>query len=462
MLGAFIVGLLALTGTTAKVTLVTSKRTDSLYAADGGADFALEQIRTTATSSCPPTVTAPPAVNGVSPTISVTCSGGTTSGSGSALLGTYSAIALGPSGITVGGSVQDGDALTVKFQGDVYSGGTIAPLTGTANRVVIQGNAALKGTPCSFNSTTDPQVTGTCTANAAVPTVAATSPKVVIPAATAPAAVTSGTCTIYYPGTYTTAPTFTAGQGYYLASGTYYFNGTGDISVNGGWIQGGAPGTTTPTMSTGFTSRCPTSYANDTNAKTLRSAYNYTGTGVTIILGGNAVLRYQDNADIKAELFPRVPTTGSPDTGANETPGVTIWGQGTTHGTTGATGTYTKMTQSNAYYSNGKTADVVTHGLLWLPDSVVQTSPLPNTDAGGSGQLKGGVVAYQLLLWCDNITGGVTSTVAGTVATVAAPRTMTITSTATQSGSATTTVKVVATYPTTANGYPTIVSWRKV
>ncbi|MCU1458450.1 MAG: hypothetical protein JWL73_2542, partial [Actinomycetia bacterium] len=80
---------------------------------------------------------------------------------------------------------------------------------------------------------------------------------------------------------------------------------------------------------------------------------------------------------------------------------------------------------------------------------------------GGAGQLMGGVVANSIVFWADNVTGGVTATVAGTNAVVAVPRTVTLTSVATPTGGgAASTVKVVATFPTTANGYPTIVSWR--
>jgi hypothetical protein len=460
ILGAFIVGLLALTDTNFKVAQVTRNRIDSLYTADGGADSALEQIRTTAATACPPTISAPAAINGVSPAVTVTCSGGTTSGNGSAALGGYSAIALGSSGIAMGGSTQNGDNLTVKFEGDVYSGGSLPSIGGRGNTLIVTGDASLAGSPCPFNATTDPQVNGSCLANQAPPAVSQTSPTVVVPTAAFLAPQTSGKCTILYPGVYTGGLSSNASEGYYLASGTYYFKDSGDVSLNG-WIQGGAAGSTTPALSNGFSSRCPTAFANDAKAKSLQPAYNSTGSGVTIILGGNAVLRFPDNSNNRIELFPRVPGAGSPDFAA--TPGVSIWGQKDTSGVT-IPANYTPMSQSQAFYTVGKAADLVVQGLTWLPDSRVQMSPLSNSDAGGVGQLKGGVVADSLLVYVDNISGSVTSTVAGSASVVvAAPRTVTITSVATPpGGGATTTVKVVATYPTTSGGYPTIQSWRKV
>ena len=53
MLGPLIVGLLALTDANFKATQVTRSRTDALYTADGAADVALEQIRTTANTGVP-------------------------------------------------------------------------------------------------------------------------------------------------------------------------------------------------------------------------------------------------------------------------------------------------------------------------------------------------------------------------------------------------------------------------
>ncbi|MCU1459279.1 MAG: hypothetical protein JWL73_3371, partial [Actinomycetia bacterium] len=382
VIGVFIVALVALTGTTFRAARTTRAQADLQYSADGGADYALEKVRTT--TACPPTLPAVPALNGVTPTLSVTCTGGTAAST--SVIGSYAAIALGAGGISVGGSTQNGDNLAIRILGNVYSAGSIGAISGTGNSVTVQGNAELSSATCAFLSTTNPAVTGTCTGSKAVPTVAATSPNVIVPAAAAPAAQTSGTCTILYPGVYTTAPTFVTGQGYYLASGTYYFNGTGDINIAGGWIQGGATGGATAALSSGFTTRCPTAYANDTNAKTLNSAYTYTGSGVTLILGGNAVFRMQDNADTRVELYARTPAIGSPDLAA--TAGVSIWGQTSS---SGVTGTYNVITQA-PLYTNGKTADFVNHGLTWLPNSAVQLAALPNSDAGGAGQLMGGVV----------------------------------------------------------------------
>jgi len=41
------------------------------------------------------------------------------------------------------------------------------------------------------------------------------------------------TCRIFYPGKYTTAPAFSGTGRYYLASGTYYFSGPGDVNLLG-------------------------------------------------------------------------------------------------------------------------------------------------------------------------------------------------------------------------------------
>lgn len=465
LLGSFVVALLGLTQANFKTTTVTRTRIDALYTADAGADFALEQVRTTGITSCPPTIPAAPASNGVTPTVSLTCSGGTVTTTGSTpLLGTYSAIALGSSGIPVSGSAQNGDNLAMKFAGGIYSAGPVGSVPGTGNSLTVQGNAQLAAASCPYNATTNPAVTGTCTGSQAVPAVATSTKTVVIPLAPALAPVdgtgANANCTLVYPGTYTGFAGFSdPNRGYYLASGTYYFNNNGDIPVNG-WVKGGAVGTTTSAFP-GFTSRCPAAFATDANAKAQPGhSEAYTGSGVTFILGGNAVLRFADDNNDRFELFPRVPAAGSPDLAA--TSGVSIWGR--MNSTTGVTvpASYRLMTQSIQSYTIGKIADVVVHGLTYLPDGQLSISPLPNTDAGGVAQFKGGVIAKTLSLALDNTTNAA-PLIAGTLTSTTSIRTVIITSVSTPAGGgAPTTLKVVATYPATANAYPTIVSWRKV
>jgi hypothetical protein len=465
MLGVFIVALLGLTQANLKTTTVTRSRIDTQYTADAGADFALEQVRTSAITSCPPAIAASPASNGVTPAVSVTCSGGTTTTTGSTpLLGTYSAIALGSSGIPTSGTAANGDNLAIKFAGGIYSAGTVGAVPGTGNSVTVQGNAQLAAASCPYNATTDPAVTGTCTGSQAAPTVATSTKTVVIPTAPSLAPV-NGTganalCTLVYPGTYTGFAGFSdPDRGYYLASGTYYFNNNGDIPVNG-WVKGGDVGTTTAALP-GFSSRCPAAFANDANAKAQPGhAEAYTGSGVTFILGGNAALHFADDTDDRIELFPRVPAAGSPDLAA--TAGVSIWGRA--NSTTGVTvpASYTVMTAATPYYTIGKIADVVVHGLTYLPDHQLSISPLSNPDAGGVAQFKGGVIAKTLSVVLNNSLN-VTPIIAGTLTSTTSIRTVVITSVATPTGGgAATTLKIVATYPATANAYPTIVSWRKV
>jgi hypothetical protein len=484
-LGIFTVAILGVTYTDFKTTTVARTRADGLYASDGGADFALERFRTLPWTTCPGTSTpltpGPGALNNsTSVTVNYACSSTTVGASPAAcgttiLSGSYCAVATGSAGITVGGTIPTtlNPPLLLNFHTNVWSAGTTAIMaagtTTDSNKTVVNGNLRINtGGACSANDTTDPRVVmppNTCTVGAAPAFTSGSAPVVVPPTAAAPSPVSDGNdCIMVYPGKYgvggyANGATFSADghTGYYMASGTYYFNDTNDVTMQG-WIQGGAPGATTPLLASSFSSRCDPSWANDNNARTLNPSYTYTGSGITIIVGGTAPLKFGSTNDTKIELFPRVTTSG-PDNATTDN--VTIWGK-----ETGSTSNYTNLDAgTNIYTTTGSgtiASDVVVHGFTYAPDSTAQIAPMANLDAGGSAQFRGGIYAKKIMINGNNNTGSVAIAGIAAVPGVPGPRTVTFTvTTALPNSYASTVLTVLAEYPTTSGGQPKILSWRK-
>lgn len=386
------ISLLALAGVSSRNTAITRSRLNQLYAADGGIETGIETLDADQLDGSP--TICPGVSTGFSPVttvtingrpVTVTCktsTGGTTSsttGGGSALLNGYAAV-FGSSGMVVGGNSGNGAPSTL-FNGKVYSGGAISAPAAAALRIDGNLDYYVACPPLPANVTLSG--TGVC-AHPAAPVI--TPPTVVVPTVTAPPSVLKtgdAGCRIFYPGKYTTAPAFSGTGRYYLASGTYYFAGPGDVNLLG-TIFGGAPGSETKQI-TG-SSPCAT----DANASTQTPAYVSTnvGSGVEIIFGGNGVFRTQDPSTV--ELYSRVPGTGAADYGA--TAGVTIWGQAA------ANGNYTPgLSNSTPFNTQNKNNTIVIHGLVYLPDSLAQIrEPLnPGTSAGpfmGGLMLKGLII----------------------------------------------------------------------
>jgi hypothetical protein len=437
-------------------TIATRVRTDRLYGADAGIEYGINVLRTDATK-CPNaaaglvTLSASLALNPSPPTtVKVQCqtSAGSsqTGGGGTTLLGGYSTIAVGTgvtNAIEVAGNTNG--APSFLYRGDVYSGANVS--VPSAAPTTIQGNLKLKTQTCTPANVT--LTGGACTSGVALP---ATSPNpllVKVPAAaTQPTTTANGTgCTILYPGIYTSAPAFSVGQSYFLASGTYYFKGT-TLDLNG-TVFGGEPSAGETQQLTGV-SPCAT----DAIAKTKKSTFTAVGKGVTIILGGNSEFRIQDTA-AKVELYARAGETGA-------TAGVSLWANTTTTGVITPANYTVSSGTAHIFDKAQKDANVVVHGLTYLPPSAVWTREPLNAGAGGASQFMGGLYANQVHVEIDgNGAVGDVAEMSGT--TVAAPsaRTVTITATSPATGGAGATVIVATVLPDQASETGRITSWRK-
>lgn len=464
LFGAASVSLLGLTGTSHKNTVITRARATQLYAADGGIETGIRRLQTdpgvcdaTGTPWEPATIS-PVTINGK--TVTITCktmAGGattTTTGGGSPLLNGKVAI-LGSGGLTI--NSKPNATTPFLFRGGLYSGGPIAtdslPLT-------VQGDIGYYVACPPLPSDVTLTGSGVCSHPPSAPVVAV--PTVVVPPGPtplAPASVPFGSkCTILYPGRYTSAnaPGFIPSRDYYLASGTYYFENTGEITLKGS-IFGGAPGLDTKQILS--TSPCAT----DADAARAAPSYDATrvGSGVTILLGGSAVLAAANNSEV--EFYSRVPNTavGSTDFGA--TPGVAIWARAT------AQANYVAVRSgATAFTTQDSTATMVLHGLTYLPDSIGDiVQPVnPDTDAAAPAALfMGGLVAKALFIGINgagktDVAAPIGGVVFKSTTTNSTRTTLVCANAASTTGASPTLIEAaVRLDPTTT---PVIQSWRRV
>lgn len=418
LFGVLSVSLLSLTSASFKISTVADNKTDQLYAADAGIEYGVQNLdadstkcASSGTSHTWPATT----INGSS--VQYSCSwvsGGTGSGS-SGLLGGYAAV-LGSGGLQMVG----GPPLTLL--GNMYSQGPIS-LTGV--NVQIQGNLERSSSSCPNAQLVSAILTvvGSCTASVAAPN-PNPAPTVGNMPSTALASQPGATanCTILYPGKYGSgglALPSLVGKRIYMASGTYYFNSTGNVGVTGTEIFGGAKAAGENQLISG--GPC----SNDAEATTKQPTYAPVGTGVTLILGGDSRL---SGTSARIELF-------SPS-------GISIWARTTT---TGAGTGYNPATTTSSIVSltGGETA---VHGVVYVPESDI-------TGTGGTvSQLAGGVVAKRLT-FTGTVIGGV-----GAGGGAPSARTVTLTAVATAPDGATSTV--TATIQPDALT-PVITNWRK-
>ena len=102
---------MALTGVSYQTSIVARNRADTLYGADSGAEYALQQVRQAPPSPCsatPSTFTLPkPSASPITADGTITCTGGDPGSPGSpgSTGSGYAAIATGTSGVTVGGTI---------------------------------------------------------------------------------------------------------------------------------------------------------------------------------------------------------------------------------------------------------------------------------------------------------------------------------------------------------------------
>ena len=243
---------------------------EAVYAADGGIDTGIQTLKSDqadgTTNFCPLVGTSFAAVSATtinSKPVTISCkttSGGSTTtsttddGGGSALRTGYTMI-LGTGGLSFTGNTSNRVPSSL-VRGDVYSAG---PLSVPDPQLALTINGDLEYARPARPRERDGDLPGVCSKRTTAPAPAGLPPTVVLPTNTAQTSVTYGSnCTILFPGMYTAAnlPAFADGAQYYMASGTYYVVGTGDINLKG-TVFGGAPGAESKTV-TGSTPSRPT------------------------------------------------------------------------------------------------------------------------------------------------------------------------------------------------------------
>lgn len=466
LLGAFATAVLTVGYSSFKTTEVTRDSNKNLYGADGGADVALQLLRANSTY-CPdvsgtPTAMPSQTIGGRTVTLSCQTITGTVGGTGGGAAGVYALVVTGynaPNGSTpdfnklveLDGKDKDGSDSVRVTGGHVFNAGEFSFKNDSPqvifNKNLDQYNGA--SPYCDIDkaaaaSSGQPQVDGTwtCRSPATFP-VPDPNPTLIVPTATAPAAITTGDCTVLFPGKYTSDPTFNKDKQYYFASGVYYFANTGEVKIQGD-VFGGQPG---PGMSQALNS---TPCSNDAAANALRPG-TASGYGVQFVLGGNAKMTVPDEKKARVELFARVPANPA----LEGTPGVTIYAPrfaGTN---------YTAWTSDRAVDIKGKDPQLIIHGLTYMPTSKFDEQyHLGNEDANNISMFDGGVVLQRIKLKFKKDAANLTfARIPETAATI---RKTVVTAVATDpTGGAPTTVQAVVQLPATAGGAPTILSWRK-
>jgi len=458
LLGTFTAAILTVTYTSFKTTEVVRAQSSELYGADGGTDLGIQLLRTNS-SYCPnaaagsqslPTQT----INGKSVTITCQALSGSTGSGATSWPTTWPLIITGYNGLasntTFSTSGSTGNTQTITFSGGpVFDAGGMTFAAGS-DKVVFSNDvyeydpycttakgAATPGKP-TVSGTWFCKSTGTYAVPDPVPTL-------IVPTATAHAPVTVGSCTIYFPGKYTSAnePAFSGSGHYYFASGVYYFEDVQSMNMNGD-IFGGQPG---PTDTQKFTAVNPCATDATANAQVPGSA---TGYGVEFVLGGNSYIDPTTNASSKIELFARQPAVP-----ANEgTAGISFYAPRVS-GTN-----YIANTRVDAITLGGNPNQLIFHGLVYVPNSDLKIWSTANAGAGGAPMFMGGLVTGALQVAMNG--SSVSSTFATLPAsTPASARSVLITTTATGTGDAPTTETAVVTIGTSSTTPPTITSWRK-
>ena len=466
---------LALTSVSFKTTQVVRSASRKLYAADGGADIAIQSLRAD-TSYCGQVSGTPQAMPSETikgQTVSLACQtlSGTAGGGSSPGGATYSVVVTGypnPDGSSANLSTliststgQDGDI--VNLGGDVFNAGGFSFPSSGFNLAVLHDlhelNASSPYCTSAKSASRQPIVSGSWTCDAGTagtfPVAPDPQPTLKVTATSAPASWTSGSgssqCKVFFPGRYTSAPSFSSGQNY-LASGAYYFNNVGNVTLQG-TVFGGAPGSNTQVLA-----GAPCS--NDAAAKAHLAGVNdmIGGSGVQLVVDGTSRLTINGTSNDNMEFFLRVPG----DPASEGTAGVgllapRIAGTGYQKWNAGASPALTFAGGSNA------ANNVVFHGLVYEPTSGLSAPVLQNP--GGTAMFSGGIVSQSMFVQPgSSFTGGSTPAIASLpVPAPATPRTTVVSATATGvDGSVPTTVKVVVQIGTSAATPPTIISWRKL
>ena len=292
LLSVLVVSLLTVVYSSVKTTTAVSDHSSNLYGADGGADIALQLLRSN--SSYCPDVGSPQSMPSQSiggRTVNLTCQtiSGTVGGTGGGAAGVYALVVTGyndPDGhvpdleklVELDGKDKDGTDSVRVAGGHVFNVGKFkfksdAPVL-IVDKNLDQWNSTTGDHPgphCTTDqaaapSIGNPQVTGTwtCRRQATFP-VPDPNPTLIVPTAAAPAPITVGECTIHFPGKYTEKLELDKEKKYYFASGVYLFHETKENKLQGE-IFGGQPG---PGVTQAFTNISPCS--NDAAANAAAS-----------------------------------------------------------------------------------------------------------------------------------------------------------------------------------------------
>jgi hypothetical protein len=367
-----VVSLLGLVFANLKSSQVTERRTKQRYAADAAIEQSIELARndrSVCESSTGPRTLPSVVVDGI--TVDLTCqstAGLAPGASGWAIVTTSTAEA----GITVAGPAP------VTVTGPVY-----AARLADATPVTVDGGSALEqrsaatcaadtDRPTSLVVRPSPPYRYQCS-DLPVPPVDHALPAVVPPAAPAPTLV--GTCKVFRPGTYTTAPVLGANN--FFVSGTYYFHDVGRMLVQSSTIIGGER----PDELRINAGVSPCDVVPDDAAAA--------GTGVKWLMGGSSWLDVGTNANV--ELFRRRGGPASEGQSGISLQAVTSPAPtGMAVSTRAMAGTTTPLVT----VSGGATGQLSIHGLVYAPTSFVSFFSTSSTQA----QLRGGLVVGHLLL----------------------------------------------------------------
>lgn len=387
--GLILSGLLTETSASTRYTTTVNNYEKKLYAADAGVAAGIQQLQahfnlcpTSGSSATLQTIN----VNGYDASVKCEVTAGSTVGGLGYAIITRSSSAT--SLVTQGGS----DAKLVN--GPVYIGGTFDGNPGmkVTNGTVLHGasSGCTSATPAGL--TLDTGYGYEC---------GAAEPVVDVPTAPAmPAAPrasqTFGTCTYFYPGKYTTAPSLGSGTNYF-ASGVYYFENVGQWDIDQ-VLFGGAPATfeavrfKAPVPASESYTPMPTC-ANDNDAITTAggNAPEVTGTGAQFILGGTSTIFLDTNSQV--EVFART-VDGTSETVTASI--VAVPDSSIPNSSPWTSGAWVDSPDDvNVYdFHNGSQPDSVIHGLVYLSE---QNARLWSTNNVYAAVLSG-IVAWELEL----------------------------------------------------------------
>jgi hypothetical protein len=392
-MGMFVAVLASLAVVNLKTTGVVQTRTERLYAVDGGIDYGIQLLRDDPSLCAQPTATAEglPGFSVNAQAVDVTCR--TLEGQSGA--GAGDDTSTPPLVVTgyahPGGSTPDHNELVrvANDKGNTVTVGAAAfnaggfKFAGDTPTFVFEQDLGEKDPFCTVarSAAVTPQVNGTWTCLPSSSAVPDPDPTVKVPTVTAPGRRVVGSCTIYFPGKYTSSnkPTFSSGNRYYFASGVYYFEDTGEIQFEG-QVFGGQPGAGESQQINSITP-C----ADDTAANALRPG-TASGSGVIFVLGGTSRVKVASSTSNKVELYARQPANPA----LEGTAGVSIHAP-----KTAGTG-YKAWSELEAFVTDNVEPTVVVHGLVYVPKAKTKIWAMPNVDTLGRFIFGAGLVTSSL------------------------------------------------------------------